>query len=40
MKGPQMKNPHFEETEVNEGHCEEKGVECSPVEKKKDSRRV
>ena len=27
LKGPQMKNPHFEETEVNEGHCEEKGVE-------------
>ena len=39
MKGPQMKNPHFEETEVSEGHCEEKGVECSPVEKKKDSKK-
>ena len=40
MKGPQMKNPHFEETEVQEGHCEEKGVECSPTEKKKDSKKM
>ena len=40
MKGPQMKNPHFEETEVQEGHCEEEGVKCSPTEKKKDSKKM